>query len=123
MSECLLCGKQLTRKQTKFCCRNHMLTFNNCNLQCYEKQKERGLSRKLMFIHKLGGKCSKCGYSNNIAALHFHHINPDDKQIKLDGRHLANNSMKKLASELSKCVLLCANCHAEIHHPDLSLST
>lgn len=29
----------------------------------------------------LGGKCQECGYNKNIAALEFHHINPDEKEF------------------------------------------
>jgi hypothetical protein len=38
----------------------------------------------------MGGKCEKCGYNFNIAALEFHHIDSSTKTIPLDARHLAN---------------------------------
>ena len=118
---CLLCGKQLTGQQSKFCCRKHMLEYNNANIQSYAQQKVRAISRKRELIHDRGGKCSICGYDKNIAALHFHHIDASNKKFNLDGRHLSNNTMHKISSEADKCILVCANCHAEIHHPDLSL--
>lgn len=43
---CLLCGKTLKGLQTKFCCRKHMLTYNNCNIQSYKSQKIRAELRK-----------------------------------------------------------------------------
>lgn len=61
-----------------------------------------------------GGSCKNCGYRNCLAALHFHHRNPDEKDPKW-----ANITKLKFESqkrELDKCDLLCANCHAEEHH-------
>lgn len=42
----------------------------------YINQKLRGLNRKKDIISNLGNKCSICGYSNNLAALEFHHVDP-----------------------------------------------
>lgn len=67
----------------------------------------------------MGGCCSKCGYKDNIAALDFHHVNPEEKDFQVDMRRLSNTSMDKLEKELDKCVVLCARCHREIHNPEL----
>lgn len=58
-----------------------------------------------------GGKCSICGYSKCQQALCFHHTNPDEKEMGFGG----SRSWKSLVKEASKCILVCANCHAEIH--------
>jgi hypothetical protein len=86
----------------------------------YKKQKERALSRKMELISIKGGKCEICGYDKNIAALEFHHINPEEKELPLDSRHLSNTSTVKIMEELEKCVLVCANCHREIHNPEFA---
>ena len=67
----------------------------------------------------MGGKCSRCGYCKNLSALQFHHVSPQDKSIPLDLRRLSNSRWEVLLKEARKCLLLCANCHAEIHHPEL----
>ena len=82
----------------------------------YRKQKERAIKRKLELIELKGGKCEKCGYDKNIAALEFHHINPSEKLFQIDSRHLSNTHIDKLKTEVDKCILLCANCHREIHN-------
>jgi hypothetical protein len=93
-----------------------MKSTNNNN---YQTQKIRGIKRKLEAIKIKGGGCEKCGYAKNIAALDFHHINPEEKTSKLDLRHFSNNNIDKLELELNKCQLLCANCHREEHHENM----
>jgi hypothetical protein len=87
----------------------------------YEYQKLRGLKRKLELIELKGGCCKECGYNKNIASFEFHHRDPRQKEYQLDVRKLSNTSMIKLMSEVEKCDLLCANCHRELHSPDLNI--
>lgn len=87
------------------------------NPNIYEKQQKRAWSRKLELVAMMGGKCCCCGYDKNIAALEFHHTNPGNKSFQLDARHLANTTMEKVLEESKKCVLLCSNCHKEVHYP------
>lgn len=63
----------------------------------------------------------RCGYKKNLAALSFHHTDPENKRFKLDVRSLSNRTLEKIEKELSKCILLCHNCHAEEHFPELEL--
>ncbi|HLO47633.1 MAG TPA: hypothetical protein VK211_04325 [Kamptonema sp.] len=53
-----------------------------------------------------------CGYSKSIAALDFHHLSPKYKDFKISGRSV---SFDTIVPELNKCILVCANCHREIH--------
>jgi hypothetical protein len=69
-----------------------------------------------MFLAKLkeqqGGKCIKCGYNKCIKALEFHHLDPlkKDFTISNDGFKL-----KEAVIESKKCILICSNCHRELH--------
>lgn len=87
----------------------------------YEYQKLRGLKRKVELIELKGGCCEKCGYDKNVAAFDFHHKDPKEKSYQLNMRRLSNSSMLKLMVEVEKCELLCANCHRELHSPDLEI--
>jgi transposase len=68
---------------------------------------------KRLLVEEAGGRCSVCGYSRCIAALEFHHLVPADKRFSLSHRGVAR-SLAKARAEASKCILLCANCHAEV---------
>ena len=71
---------------------------------------------KKQAVEYKGGKCSVCGYNKCLSALEFHHKNPLEKDIKLNSRGIdRRKAFEKLKAELDKCILLCANCHREIH--------
>ena len=114
---CEKCGKPLTGKQTKFCssvCKNNQL-------QSYHAQQARGLKRKLFLVQQFGGECSVCGYKKNSAVLTFHHLNPKEKSFALDLRSLSNRKQVMIDVETKKCILICLNCHTELHNPQHNL--
>lgn len=59
-------------------------------------------------------KCSQCGYDKCIEALEFHH--PDSSIKDKSISNIRSVSLVRLEKEISKCVLLCANCHREAHY-------
>ena len=74
---------------------------------------------KLKAIEYKGGKCVICGYNKSVRALQFHHVDPSQKDFGISG---STKSFEKLKPELDKCVLVCANCHAEIHDKLINLN-
>lgn len=74
-------------------------------VQCRQRIKRRALEY-------MGGKCIKCGYDKSPRALHFHHVNPKEKAFGIGS---ANRAWELIKTELDKCVLLCSNCHCELH--------
>jgi len=60
-----------------------------------------------------GGKCEVCGYNKCVTALTFHHKNNKIFGISASGY---TRSWDKVKKELTKCILLCSNCHAELHN-------
>lgn len=69
--------------------------------------------RELAVEYK-GGKCTFCGYNRCLNALDFHHLDAKKKEfgISKDG---ITRSWEKNKKELEKCILVCSNCHREIH--------
>ena len=67
-----------------------------------------------MAVEYKGGKCERCGYDRCIEALEFHHINSSKKDFNVSQRGYTR-SWKRVMEELEKCIMLCANCHRELH--------
>lgn len=59
--------------------------------------------------------CQECGEGHN-ATLDFHHLNPDTKDFSLSDMKSKDYSGEKMVEEMSKCAVLCANCHRKLHH-------
>jgi len=62
-------------------------------------------------------KCEKCGFSNP-AALAFHHRDGEDKKSDICDLVCRRFSIKVIEEEISKCEVLCHNCHAVHHYSD-----
>ena len=68
---------------------------------------------KKALVEKKGGKCEICGYDKCIEALQFHHLNPHEKEFGIAATH---RNFDELVKEAEKCILVCANCHTELHY-------
>ena len=64
----------------------------------------------------LGGKCCICGYDKCSRAMDFLHLNEDEKEFGIASSNSITMALDKQLIELRKCVLLCANCHREVHY-------
>lgn len=74
-------------------------------------KRRRVVKRKL--VEEAGGACAICGYSRWVGALQFHHLDPRRKVFQI-GHRGHTRSLERCRAEARKCVLLCANCHAEV---------
>jgi hypothetical protein len=80
--------------------------------------KSRRQRLKEMSVEYKGGKCEKCGYNKSIWAFDFHHLNPKEKDFTISAYLVLG--WDKIKLELNKCILLCANCHRELHHDNFN---
>ena len=67
-----------------------------------------------MAVEYKGGKCERCGYNRYIEALEFHHLDSTKKDFNVS-QHGYTRSWERVVKELEKCIMLCANCHRELH--------
>lgn len=80
---------------------------------CFNKRiAKRSIDRKAQIVEYFGGGCVLCGYNKYQGALQLHHLDPNLKDPQY--RNIRGWSWDRCARELEKCVLLCANCHAEV---------
>lgn len=63
---------------------------------------------------KIERGCSECSYNDSSAALDFHHINPEDKELSIGTSVYSGVPMEKLLDEIEKCEVLCSNCHRKV---------
>lgn len=118
--KCLSCG-QFILASKKYCsdeCRQmnrNSLGHINRSIYVISWRKR----TKLRAIEYLGGRCQICGYGKSTRALVFHHKNPSEKDFSISR---VSKSWSTIQAELDKCILLCANCHAEAHEGLLDLS-
>jgi hypothetical protein len=75
---------------------------------------ERTKKLKQDMVNYKGGCCQLCGYNKYIGALDFHHIDPNQKDFTI--AHVRQYKFDDvIKNELDKCLLVCSNCHREIH--------
>jgi len=67
-----------------------------------------------MAIEYKGGKCVLCGYDRCSQALEFHHVGNTGKDFGISDKGYTR-SWERVKKEIDKCILICANCHRELH--------
>lgn len=82
-----------------------------------EYYKNKRFEIKKFLVEFKGGKCEICGYSKSLRALQFHHTNPKEKDFNVGGVIKINDEVIR---EINKCILVCSNCHSEIHDNNLN---
>jgi hypothetical protein len=85
--------------------------------KCYDQHASTRLT-DIITEHYGEYKCSVCGYDKCLNAIEFHHFNSGEKDFEVS--KMSSFSKDKIVCELEKCLMLCANCHREIHAGVLS---
>jgi hypothetical protein len=123
--KCHLCQSQISASR-KYC--NDCITKQRSDSKILSGIRKKNYSKLAVksYIRKLkekaiaykGGKCQSCGYNRYNGSLQFHHVNATTKSFEISGKSI---SFERLKPELDKCVLVCSNCHGEIHGNVLDL--
>lgn len=104
ISICKTCGRKYELNRAKGHRKNKC---NSCSVTKHRKNRE-----QKVYDYK-GNSCIFCGYDKCRTSLHFHHLKPEQKSFEISGNW--GMGWEKMKKELDKCVLVCANCHGEIH--------
>jgi hypothetical protein len=86
-----------------------------CKKCCVSSVLKRRKNLKEMAVNYKGGICTRCGYNKCIDALEFHHTDPSQKDFAISSSGYTRG-WNVIKSELDKCIMVCSNCHKEIHH-------
>lgn len=71
--------------------------------------------RRIWWNHYLKGlKCYFCG-ETETCCLDHHHIDPSEKEQNIPKLLGKWYSFEFIAREITKCVVLCSNCHRKLH--------
>ena len=109
---CGICGKKFQLINNSW---NRKYCYDCVPNNCTEAQKvtiKRRAIKEALVAYK-GGKCERCGYNKCMRALEFHHTNSKEKDFGISFN--LSRTIEDLKKEVDKCILLCSNCHAEVH--------
>lgn len=110
---CPRCGKEKDIAEFHLR-RNGTDVSSYCKTCVNDETIERQTKFKRKCVEYKGGKCEMCGYNRCYAALDFHHRDPSQKDFGISKAKLTS-FCEKVERELDKCMLVCANCHRELH--------
>lgn len=77
---------------------------------------KRNRERKQLVVDRFGGACMDCGGVFHQCVYEFHHLDPSQKDW--NPSQSLTHSLERMWEELSKCVMLCSNCHKIRHWGD-----
>lgn len=72
-------------------------------------------NRKFVRDYKQNKKCEICGYNKYPELLIFHHKNKEEKNKGVNILMKTLKNLEIIKIEIDKCLLLCSNCHRELH--------
>lgn len=126
--KCYNCNKELEIEKMKYVAGNFGFCYAcvdnvNNNIKTKRKPKQpkkistcnKKDNKNIVDNYKLQHGCAKCGYNTCVSALHLHHNEPKDKTSDISRMIKQKYSLNRIMSEIQKCIVVCANCHAELH--------
>lgn len=111
IKECLKCGQKFEILDTGYARR---YCYNCVPKKAYKDGASLRRLVKQWVLEEKGNKCQCCGYNTCSAALELHHLDPTQKDFNLSDRDLKLD-WPTIKQEIDKCILICSNCHREIH--------
>ena len=121
LTSCITTGKNTKSPSCKKCdivltdkniaSKKHYPICKSCNSKRSMKREKDG---KKQAVDHMGGCCSVCGYDKCIRAIDFHHLDSSKKSDDYNKRFKVW-SFERQKKELENCIIVCANCHRELH--------
>lgn len=90
--------------------------FYRVSSQYLSKNQAIALKQETLLSFLKNSCCSKCKNAN-IVVLEYHHVHPTTKIASIsEMTRQSKYTIDDIKEEISKCILLCANCHLLEHH-------
>lgn len=86
------------------------------------KRKERWVrqdNKQWASIQELSGCCATCGLKatrDTMCVFDFHHVDTAEKETNIAELLANGRPLAVLLAEVKKCILLCSNCHRQLHY-------
>lgn len=103
-SRCLICQRQSVNKHY----------FSNKDYYKNKSKKRCQELREWLKEYKSDLKCESCN-EDHPACIEFHHKDPTEKEIEIADAVRMGYTKERLLQEISKCMVLCSNCHKKHH--------
>ncbi len=114
---CSLCKEE--KNKSKFYKKGKNGYGHYCKICAAKVDKKARAAKKQKIKNYAGAKCILCDYNKYLGALEFHHKDPTKKDFQIS--RMGNKKWEIIKKEIDKCILVCANCHREIHAGLISL--
>ena len=88
--------------------------LNNKALYKQSKDKYGASIVKWFNEYKSSLVCTQCG-ETHIACLDFNHVDSSTKDFSVSTMVNHGLSITRIKNEISKCIVLCSNCHRKLH--------
>jgi hypothetical protein len=111
-------GKKQYQSNCRDCQKNYRKQHYLSNREKYIKKakKYRETFTEWIVEYKKNLKCEICN-ENRYWVLDFHHKDPKEKDIEISVLVKTCNK-KRILDEISKCMVVCSNCHRDLHHQE-----
>ena len=111
-------GKKQYQSNCRDCQKNYRKQHYLSNREKYIKKakKYRETFTEWIVEYKKNLKCEICN-ENRYGVLDFHHKDPKEKDIEISVLVKTCNK-KRILDEISKCMVVCSNCHRDLHHQE-----
>lgn len=103
-TQCRECKRETQRK---WYAKNRKVHYHNTKIKAIERIEENKRRLKDYLSNK---KCTDCD-NNDWRVFEFDHINADEKRDSVSRMLFGGYSWKTIMKEISKCEIVCANCH------------
>lgn len=113
---CTKCGKELSIEEFNWRSKAAGTRRSECKY-CHSAYMKAHYQQKKDTIQQLKSscKCAKCGETRGYV-LDYHHIDPNVKENSVARMTSNNYRLDAVMEEITKCVVLCSNCHREFHY-------